>query len=82
MRWKSWLTTGRTMPGNADQLMAEVFAEQLERVAVANELRGLGINPSPADVSAYYQADPKTRRRLGLQWAVLADEICPVKGET
>jgi hypothetical protein len=71
------------MADSAELLVTQVFAEQLERVAAADELRAMGIeSPSPADISAYHQADMKTRRRLGIQWAVLADEICPVKGGT
>jgi hypothetical protein len=69
------------MSEDAESLLASVFAEQLERVAMAKELRSLGIEPSPADISAYQQADRKTRRKLGYVWAVLADEIAPLKGE-
>jgi hypothetical protein len=59
------------------ELMLRVLTEQMERIAAANELRGAGIEPTAADVSAWLAADPRTKRRLGIAWAVLRDEINP-----
>jgi hypothetical protein len=62
------------------ELTVRVLTEQMERVAAAHELQALGIEPSPADVSAWLAADTRTKRRLGIAWAVLRPEIDPERG--
>ena len=43
-----------------------------ERAAARNQLAELGVNPSPADVSAWMAMDSKTQRRMALQYVILA----------
>ena len=56
---------------DADLLVAEVLSAALERVAAGNELRQLGIEPSPSDVESYLAMSQRERRAANMRWAVM-----------
>ncbi len=55
----------------------EVLAGVMIRAGAAAELLSMGIDPSPADVEAWIGADNRTRRRLGLAWAIMSGSAEP-----
>lgn len=55
----------------AELLQAEIAVAALERIAAKSQLAALGINASPADVSAWLSMTPKAKRRAALDYAVL-----------
>jgi hypothetical protein len=62
----------------SDTLALEVLAVAFQRQAASKELASLGIEASPADVSAWLAADRKTRERLGRASAALSLEPEPL----
>ena len=58
----------------AELLEAEILVGVAERAAARNQLAELGVNPSPADVSAWMAMDSKTQRRMALQYVILVSD--------
>jgi len=56
---------------DADALAVEVLAAAMERVVAGNELRDVGVNPSPADIEHYLAMTERERRAAHMRWAVL-----------
>jgi hypothetical protein len=65
------------MDGDAPSLQAELVTGVLARTLAARDLADLGIVASPADISAWLDADHRTRKRLGTAWAVMAATLPP-----
>jgi hypothetical protein len=56
---------------DASVLAAEVLTAALERAVAGNELRSLGIEPSPSDVEHYLAMTQRERRAANVRWAVM-----------